>query len=309
MRRGLLACLILMALVASACARAATRADALRREKLPAPCERLKRMARPLGAPATGDWLASHRESGQSFQEFLRARPLRFARPGDTIVVVPIGDFTPGQWRILEATVDYLERFFDAPVRLLATVPRSAVPESAFRFRQDIGSTQLSTRFVLDRLLPAKRHAGAMATIALTAIDLFPQQSWNFVFGQASAANRSGVWSMFRFGDPDESPEAARRCLLRTIKTASHEIGHMLPIHHCIAYECLMNGSNHLAELDERPSDLCPSCLAKLMWCAGSDPLRRAQRLVEFHAAHRLGDSEQAGRRALSLLDEAPRAR
>ena len=37
-----------------------------------------------------------------------------------------------------------------------------------------------------------------------------------------------------------------------------HEIGHMYGIHHCVFFECLMNGSNHLQEADTGPSFSLP---------------------------------------------------
>src|SRR5262249_48631963 len=144
------------------------------------------------------------------------------------------------------------------------------------------------------------------ATIALTTEDLFPDSSWNFVFGQASPANRTGVWSMWRFGDPSESPEAFRLALTRTAKTASHEIAHMLGISHCVAYECVMNGSNHLAELDARPMDLCPACLQKLCWSTGAPPLDRARRLHEFFVAHGLNAEAANAARVETVLESRP---
>src|SRR3712207_7363776 len=38
--------------------------------------------------------------------------------------------------------------------------------------------------------------------------------------------------------------------LLRTLKIAAHETGHMFSVRHCTKYECVMNGSNHLGETD-----------------------------------------------------------
>ncbi|UCE07471.1 MAG: hypothetical protein JSW07_05400, partial [bacterium] len=105
---------------------------------------------------------------------------------------------------------------------------------------------------------------------------------WNFVFGQASLYDRVGVWSIYRNGDPDESEAMFRLCLLRTIKTAVHEIGHILTIRHCIEYECVMNGSNHREESDQRPLYLCPVCLKKLCWNLGIDPLKRYKKLGTF---------------------------
>ena len=44
---------------------------------------------------------------------------------------------------------------------------------------------------------------------------------------------------------------AARRLgVLRSLKVLSHEAGHMFSLHHCTRFECLMNGSNSLDEMD-----------------------------------------------------------
>ena len=50
----------------------------------------------------------------------------------------------------------------------------------------------------------------------------------------------------------------------RAIKTACHELSHVLSIRHCQAYECLMNGSSQLEEADLKPFALCPVCLMKM---------------------------------------------
>jgi hypothetical protein len=38
----------------------------------------------------------------------------------------------------------------------------------------------------------------------------------------------------------------------------------MFGIEHCVWFRCLLNGSNHFAESDARPSHLCPVDLRKL---------------------------------------------
>jgi archaemetzincin len=47
------------------------------------------------------------------------------------------------------------------------------------------------------------------------------------------------VWSLARNGDPTESPEAFRIALLRAMKIAVHETGHMFSLEHCTAYRCV----------------------------------------------------------------------
>ena len=62
----------------------------------------------------------------------------------------------------------------------------------------------------------------------------------------------------------------------------THELCHQFNIKHCIEYQCLMNGSNHLDEADSRPMDLCPSCLKKLHYCCGFDPVLRYTAVLEY---------------------------
>ena len=52
--------------------------------------------------------------------------------------------------------------------------------------------------------------------------------------------------------------------MYRCMKTACHEICHVLFMTHCPYYECLMNGSNLVNEADKKPFALCPVCLRKL---------------------------------------------
>ena len=91
-----------------------------------------------------------------------------------------------------------------------------------------------------------------------------------------------GIWSINRNGVPGEGEEGFKLCLVRTIKTAVHETGHMFSMHHCTAYECVMCGSNSLEESDRKPLHLCPECLAKVCWATQADPVARYQRLISF---------------------------
>jgi archaemetzincin len=99
------------------------------------------------------------------------------------------------------------------------------------------------------------------------------------VFGQASLRERVGVYSFARY-DPafyDEARALGYETLLlrRSCKVLAHETGHMFGLAHCTYFNCLMNGSNHLAESDRRPLHLCPVCLRKLQWSIGFDVLKR----------------------------------
>jgi archaemetzincin len=131
-------------------------------------------------------------------------------------------------------------------VKVHRTVKLEDVPARAKRKHPVLGMEQMKTTYVLDELLKPDRPKDALAYIAFTSSDLYPQDDWNYVFGQASLRDRTGVWSLYRNGDPAESDKAFLLCLRRTLSTASHETGHILTIQHCIANECNMNGANNL---------------------------------------------------------------
>jgi archaemetzincin len=70
------------------------------------------------------------------------------------------------------------------------------------------------------------------------------------------------------------------------MKTATHELGHMLSMKHCILYACNMCGSNHREEADRRPLALCPECVAKLGWATQADLKERYRDLAAFLKKH-----------------------
>jgi len=117
--------------------------------------------------------------------------------------------------------------------------------------------------------------------------DLYPEPSWNFVFGQASLTERVGVYSFARY-DPAFYGEARGQdyqalLLRRSLKVLTHETGHMFGLAHCLYFRCVMNGSNHLQESDQRPLHLCPVCLRKLQFSVGFDVAKHYEALAQFH--------------------------
>lgn len=270
---------------------------------LDAAIARLEPLHERLGAPQPGDWLTEHAESGQSFAEYLVCAPNVPTEERDKLYVQPVGDFTATQRQILDKTVEFLGLYFAVPVVVLDDLGLEVIPEKARRTHPSWGMQQILSTYVLNDLLAPRLPDDALASIALTATDLWPGRGWNFVFGQASLRERVGVWSMARNGDPDESDAAFRLCLLRTLKTATHETGHMLSILHCTAYECNMCGSNHREESDRRPVALCPQCVAKVWWGCGADPAQRFRVLEEFCAREGLTDEAEFYRRSLAAVE------
>ena len=144
---------------------------------------------------------------------------------------------------------------------------------------------QILTTDILD-WLKKKLPADGFCLVAITMEDLYPEPSWNFVFGQASLTERVEVYSFARY-DPAFYGEARGEgyqalLLRRSVKVLSHETGHIFGLAHCIHFSCVMNGSNHLQESDHRPLHLCPVCLRKLQSSVGFDVVKRYQHLEKL---------------------------
>ncbi|HUQ11730.1 MAG TPA: archaemetzincin [Steroidobacteraceae bacterium] len=263
---------------------------------------RIRRQARPKIAPGPQDWLAQHKEPGQTFAQFRQQVPKPAIETWSTLRLVPIGPVTPGQQAVLAAVRDLLPAFFGLALAQDDVVPLDGIPADAQRLLLPWEERQLLTPYLLNDVLMRRRRPTDAAVLGITAVDLWPGEGWNFVFGQASLKDRVGVWSMARSGDPDESAESRRLCTLRTAKTAMHETGHMFGIRHCIAYECGMNGSNHSGERDRQPLEFCPECQAKLWWTLKIDPVKRSRELASVAHKHALtAEAEGFARQAKSL--------
>ncbi len=277
-------------------------ADADENRALPPDFAKLLPLHKELGKPQPGEWLDRHVEMGQTFQQYLHCHPVRADKQRRVIYIQPLGEFNPSQQKIVDLTAEFMGAYFQLPVKVREGLSLDLVPETARRKPGASRSEQILTTYVLDEVLKPRLPKDAVAMIAFTAADLWPGEGWNYVFGQASLGDRVGIWSINRYGNPDADDEAFRRCLLRTLKTASHETGHMFSMAHCTFYECNMCGSNHLPEADGRPLELCPHCLAKLCYATGAKPAKRFQQLIAFYKAHGLNAEQEFCEKSLDVL-------
>ncbi|MEK7951466.1 archaemetzincin [Luteolibacter soli] len=246
--------------------------------------------------PKPFDWLGAHEEPGQTFGQYVGSRPNLPGPVRKKLYVLPIGTFAKGVAPDLEKLKAYTAAYFHPmPVEMLPVVADAEVPAKVRENSLTKKKQWLSTD-ILD-WLPGKLPGDAYAMLAVTMTDLYPEESWNFVFGQASYRERVGVFSFARYHpswtfDPvDEGTE--KLVLGRAAKVLTHEMGHMFGIRHCVHYECIMGGVNHLAEADAAPMHLCPVCLRKLYYAVRFDPASRYEGLAKFYRENGFKEEEK----------------
>ena len=228
-----------------------------------------------------GDWLESQPENGQTFDEYVGSNPTLPTDQRKTIYIQPVGKFSTEQLHVIQQTADYLRAFYHLPVVLRDKLSIDGVTKEMVRVQYP-DNMQIRTSYFLDDLLPKMLPDDAAALLCFTNYDLYPGDTWNYVFGQASLEKRVGVWSLWRLAEDDRGRASKDLFLDRTLKIAMHETGHMFSMRHCTKYECLMSGTMHLDETDRRPLDTCPECTMKIAWAMNYPPAERYKNLAEF---------------------------
>ncbi|XP_017338763.1 archaemetzincin-2 isoform X1 [Ictalurus punctatus] len=278
------------------------------------------------------DWISAHPEAPQDFQSFY-SNPYRSTPDTGhkTIYIQTIGSFGDGAG-ITEQYVEWLREYCEAfynglTVKLLPAVTVAA-SSCTFRVNSNTNNLQLHAGDLL-AFLKQRKPKDAFCIVGITMIDLYPKDSWNFVFGQASLTEGMGVFSFARYDDdfykrsyagrlkkaiklkPGDysvfqgyyTPPISSILLLRSCKTLTHEIGHIFGIKHCQWLQCVMQGSNHLEESDRRPLDLCPICLRKLQCAIRFKIADRYKALLQWIDNGTGNSDQQSGKPTLAFQD------
>jgi len=260
-------------------------------------------LAKPLPKLKPGDWLSIYHEPGQTFEQFRRAVKTPLSPQRKKIYIRPVGNFTPAQQKIEQAVAEFLGIFYNLPVENKITIPLADIPAEARRKNPLSGQEQILTRYVMEEKIFPFLPKDTAAYLAFTATDLWTGEGSNFVFGEASSDDPVGIWSMARYGNPDADKAAFQKCLLRALKVATHETGHMFGLMHCTMHSCGMNGYNSLAEEDSHLLAFCPECIAKLCWVTKTDIKDHCRRVAQFLHGHGLEEEARAYETYLQALE------
>lgn len=236
-----------------------------------------------LGKPAYGDWLFSHNEKGQSFEQFVRSRHVVPTKEENIIYLQPIGKFDSMQIKQIELVRQYLQIFFQLETKVLENVSNDIIPNHARRIG-DVGQEQFLAGYILTDVLKEENPNKRIALMAITEKDLYPKPEWNYVFGLASYRDKIAVSSIYRM----QKEADFNLTLERLLKICSHEIGHMFGLHHCIEANCVMNGTNSMVETDSHSIRLCSLCQRKLNSGFKYDNLKRLKELEAFFQKNNL---------------------
>lgn len=260
-----------------------------------------------VGKPAPGEWLAEYEELGQSYTDYVAADPVRPEGTRRILVLQPLGPFTKEEAKVLEQVAEFCGLYFGVSVRVERPILDLDPRFSRERRAGPLIWRQFLTGYLNGDVLKPRLPPDALAYLGVTMHDLYPGDSWNFVFGQAQLRGRVGVFSLARYfpafyGEPP-TPEAHQQGLRRSMAVLAHESGHMFSMYHFVWFRCLMQGSNSLPELDSRTLDLCPICLRKLQWGLGFDVAAREARLRDFYRRHGLEEDAARVDERLRRLD------
>ncbi|KAF3704589.1 Archaemetzincin-2 [Channa argus] len=135
------------------------------------------------------DWIPAHPEKPQDFESFYKDSYRKIPSAShNTIYIQTIGSFGDAgvnKDRYVEWLREYCQAFFyGLSVKLL---PAVSVAETGCTFRVNTNShnLQILTGDLL-RFLGHRKPKDAFCIVGITMIDLYPKESWNFVFGEAS---------------------------------------------------------------------------------------------------------------------------
>ena len=240
--------------------------------------------------PEEGDWLMTHKEYGQTYKEYIRSGCIQVDSNHDVIYIAPLSfssneimdqDFITNIFLLCESY------FYGLKIRLIEISSNfnGVDVKTDDDKKMQINSEQLMN--ILSNELPND----AFCLIGLIDTDLYIESInkngkniFKPTFGSKNISKRTSIFSFARYDplfnkDKKDITKSQKMkiyvlILKRVCKAIIKEICHMFGMKNCVFFTCVMNGHNSLNEFDNKPIELCPICLRKLITninCKGKD--------------------------------------
>lgn len=132
------------------------------------------------------------------------------------------------------------------------------LPEGSYNKRR----RQYRSDVLLEEMAAAFPDGGGVH-LGVTDLDLFIP-GLNFIFGQADRKSGVAVISLARLKLDHAGKSDKDLFLLRALKEAVHELGHVFGLDHCRDRECIMFFSNVIEDTDLKGPGFCGKCGAAL---------------------------------------------
>lgn len=244
-----------------------------------------------ISPPEEGDWLMTHKEYGQTYQEYIRSGCIQVDQNRDTIYIAPLPfnqnrimdkDFITNIFLLCEAY------FYGMKIRPIE-IERSFNTVEAKQY--DNGKVQINAEQFLS-CLSQELPPDAFCLVGIIDTDLYSEsmtKEGKVIHRNCSSmkdiSKRTTILSITKY-DPlvnmDQSKTISKEkkmklamfILKRVCKAVTKEICHMFGMKNCTFFSCNMNGTGSLSEFDSKPFELCPICLRKLISninCKGED--------------------------------------
>lgn len=159
---------------------------------------------------------------------------------------MPLGDVSE---KILFATTSSISKF--CSTQLAKPIK---IPERFYNYERK--------QYLADNILKFLMNINAEKVLGITSFDLYTH-GLNFVFGMAQYNGKVAVVSTYRLNPAYYFQRNENIFRERIIKEVRHEFGHLLGLHHC-QNACVMQFSNSIQEVDEKPKEFCEKCRCKL---------------------------------------------
>lgn len=172
--------------------------------------------------------------------------------PIDTIILIP---FLLIESNLLSYLQKELYKTFEMPVIIEKEISLPKVGYSKKRKQYD------GNYFIWE--LKKKDYKDKLV-LGICDVDLYVT-GLNFIFGLASPLEKIAVISLTRLREEFyEKPKNESLFYIRTLKEATHELGHLFYLEHCNNPKCVMFFSNSIIDTDNKGPNFCPSCLKRL---------------------------------------------